>query len=147
MRWSYGTIISRQAAEIELLEHEMADAIATLKKVDEAPKSSALAERARLTLHFYGDARTPYEMKAANIWRWYYLQELWEFTDQGGSGMQPGNGTLFICFDQPVRIGMLRVLADKPLPPHEVKDFDNRFAIIAFLSAPPECDLDIEVTQ
>jgi hypothetical protein len=54
---------------------------------------------------------------------------------------------LFISFDPPVKVGTLRVKADKPLAHFEVKEFNNRFAIIAFQEAVPECNLDIEVTS
>ena len=53
---------------------------------------------------------------------------------------------LFISFDQPVAVGTLTVRADKPLMHYEVKEFNNRFAIIAFGEKLPECNIDIEVT-
>ena len=39
----------------------------------------------------------------------------------------------------------MTVKADKPIPPHEVKEFNNRFAIVAFMEQMPECNVDIEV--
>jgi hypothetical protein len=53
---------------------------------------------------------------------------------------------LFISFDQPVSVGTMTVRADKLLVHYEVKEFNNRFAIIAFQKAVPECNLTIEVT-
>ena len=38
------------------------------------------------------------------------------------------------------------VRSDKPLPHYEVKEFNNRFAIVAFDEALAECNLDIEVS-
>jgi hypothetical protein len=39
---------------------------------------------------------------------------------------------LFVTFDNPVRVGTLEVSADFKLPAYEVKEFNNRFAIIVF---------------
>jgi hypothetical protein len=53
--------------------------------------------------------------------------------------------TLLISFDQSVAVGAMSIGADKPLPPYEVKEFNNRFAVVAFLERVPECNVDIEV--
>ena len=52
---------------------------------------------------------------------------------------------LFISFDQPVAVGTMTVRADKPLTRYEVKEFNNRFAIIHFGEPLAECNLGIEV--
>jgi hypothetical protein len=52
---------------------------------------------------------------------------------------------LFISFDQPVGVGTMTVRSDKPLSHYEVKEFNNRFAIVVFGEALPECNIDIEV--
>jgi hypothetical protein len=53
---------------------------------------------------------------------------------------------LFISFDRPVSVGTVTIKADKPIPHYEVKEFNNRFAIIVFGEAVPECNVDVDVT-
>jgi hypothetical protein len=139
MSWSYGTVISNQASEIKLLERQKAETSAV-------PKPGALAERAHLRLHVYGDTRLPDRLATANVWRWYYMHEVLVMMNQDGSkNREILTSKLFISFDQPVSVGTMTVRADKPLPHYEVKEFNNRFAIIAFLEAVPECNLEIDV--
>jgi hypothetical protein len=140
MSWSYGTIIGNQASEIKLLERQKAEATAV-------PKPGSLVDRAQLRLHVYGDTRLPDRLAAENVWRWYYMHEMLLMMNQDGSkNREILTSKLFISFDQPVSVGTMTVRADKPLAHYEVKEFNNRFAIIAFPEAIPECNLDIEVT-
>lgn len=139
LSWSYGGIISNQASEIKLLERQKAEATAV-------PKPGSLVDRAHLKLHIYADTRLPDRLHAANIWRWYYMHEVLVMMNPDGSkNRELLTSKLFISFDQPVSVGTMTVRADKPLPNYEVKEFNNRFAIIAFLEAVPECSMDIEV--
>jgi hypothetical protein len=139
MDWRYGSIINNQGSEIKLLERQKAEA-------SPVPKPGALADRAQLRLHVYGDTRLPDRLAAANIWRWYYMHEVLVMMNQDGSkNREILTSKLFISFDQPVSVGTMTVRADKPLPHYEVKEFNNRFAIIAFLEAVPECNLEIDV--
>ena len=53
---------------------------------------------------------------------------------------------LFINFDRPVNVGTLSVNSpDMALPMHEVKEFNNRFAIIVFNAALPSGTLNISI--
>jgi hypothetical protein len=52
---------------------------------------------------------------------------------------------LFVTFDNPVRVGTLEVSADFKLPTYEVKEFNNRFAIIVFGDELPTGTLNIAV--
>ena len=140
MSWSYGTVISNQTSEIKLLERQKAEASAI-------PKQGALVDRASVRLHIYGDTRLPDRLGAVNIWRWFYMHGIIVLTHPDGSKNQDiVTATLFVSFDQPVNVGSIKVRADKPLPNYEVKEFNNRFAIIAFLGPVPECNLDIDVS-
>jgi hypothetical protein len=140
LSWSYGSIIGHQAAEIKLLERQKAEAAPI-------PQSGALAERASLRLHVYGDIRTPDRLAAANIWRWFYMHDVIVMMNQDGTkNREILTSKLFISFDHPVGVGTITVRADKPLALYEVKEFNNRFAIIAFHEAVPECNLEIDVT-
>jgi hypothetical protein len=138
MSWAYGSIIRRQAAEIKLLERQKSEAAAI-------PQPSALKERAELRLHVYGDNRLPDRLSADNIWRWYYMHDLIVMlTPDGAKKREIVTCKLFITFDQPVVVGTMTVTADKPLEHYEVKEFTNRFAIVTFEQALPECNITIQ---
>jgi hypothetical protein len=137
--WSHGAVIKRQAAEIKLLERQKAEASAV-------PKLVALKERAELRLHIYGDNRLPDRLSADNIWRWFYMHEVLVILNQDGSKKSEIlTAKLFISFDQPVSVGTLSIRSDKPLTEYEVKEFNNRFAIIHFGEAPIESNIEIDV--
>jgi hypothetical protein len=139
--WAYESRLKNQESEIKLLERQKSEATAV-------PKQGPLADRARLRLHVYGDTRVPEKLSYENVWRWYHLNTIAEMIDSAGAKKQNLlASTLFISFDQPVKIGTLSVHADKPLPTYEVKEFNNRFAVIVFDGGMPECNLDIEVSQ
>jgi hypothetical protein len=138
--WAYGSVISHKDAEIKLLERHKAEASSTTK-------ASGLADRASLRLHMYGDTRQPDRLSYSNIWRWYHLADVLTVINQNGTkDRELIRSKLFISFDQPVIVGTMTVRADRPLPPYEVKEFNNRFAIIVFGEQLPECNVDIEVT-
>lgn len=140
MSWGYGAIISHQAAEIKLLERQRAEATATSRP------DHPLAERASLRLHVYGDTRTPDRLSTFNVWRWFYLADvLVMMKPDGTKDREITTSKLFMSFDQPVGVGTLVVRADKPIAHYEVKEFNNRFAIVVFGEAIPECNVDIEV--
>jgi hypothetical protein len=139
MAWAYGRIISHQSAEINLLERQKAEASAV-------PARDGLKERAELRLHVYGDNRLPERLSANNIWRWYYMHEVLVMLNQDGSKRSEIlTSKLFICFDQPVSVGTLSIKSDRPLARYEVKEFNNRFAIIHFGEAPIESNIEIDV--
>lgn len=141
MNWGYGSLISNKDAEIKILERKVGQA-ATL------PAPVKLSESAELRIHVYGDHRVPDRIGASNIWRWYFLQDFVQFLNQDGSKhSEQMSAKLFISFDNPVLVGTLTVKADKALPVHEVKEFNNRFAIIVFAGAVPECNVTISVVQ
>jgi hypothetical protein len=139
LSWSYGAIIRLQAAEIKLLERQKAEASA-------ASTPGGLKERAELRIHIYDDNRLPERLSGDNIWRWYYMHEVLVMLDQDGSKRSEIlTAKLFICFDQPVSVGTLTIKSDKPLSRYEVKEFNNRFAIIHFGEAPIESNIEINV--
>jgi hypothetical protein len=139
LSWSYGSIISHQAAEIKLLERQKAEASAV-------PRTAVLKERSELRLHVYGDTRLPERLSADNIWRWFYMHDVLVMLNQDGSKKSEIlTSKLFISFDQPVSVGTLTVKSDKPLARYEVKEFNNRFAIIHFGEAPVESNIEIDV--
>ena len=140
LSWAYGSIINHQGAEIKLLEREKAEATATTKP-------GPLADRAALRLHVYGNSRLPDRLSATNVWRWFCLNDILVMMKQDGTKDQEIiTSKLFVSFDQPVGVGTMTVRSDKPLSHYEVKEFNNRFAIIVFGEPLPACNIDIEVS-
>jgi hypothetical protein len=104
------------------------------------------ADRATLRLHVYGDNRTPDRITAENIFRWYYLKSMLVVVSTNGEQRVAALYTLFITFDPEVRITTLQVRSpDIQLPPHEVKEFNQRYAIITFSGDIPEGTLEVAV--
>jgi hypothetical protein len=107
-----------------------------------------LVDRAELVLHSYGDDRTPTRVSDNNIWRWYILRVAAVFieAETGRTERRSLPTSLYVTFDQPVRVGTLTISADDfKLPLHEVKEFNNRFAIIVFDGELPTGTLRIRV--
>src|SRR5947209_19720466 len=105
-----------------------------------------LKERANLRLHVYGDTRLPDRLSADNIWRWFYMHEVLVMLNQDGTKKSEIlTSKLFISFDQDLSVGTLTIRSDKPLAQCEVKEFNNRFAIIQFGEAPIESNIEIDV--
>ena len=111
-------------------------------------ESTALADTEILHLHLYGDERVPTLISSNNVWRWYYLRNIIKgVTKKGKLPETIGTITiLFISFDRPVKVTTLEVRSsDTRLPTHEVKEFNNRFAIIVFSDALPMGTLEVTV--
>lgn len=109
---------------------------------------TALVDTATLRLHLYGDERVPTVVSSNNVWRWYYLRNIIKgITKKGKLPETIGTITiLFISFDRPVKVTTLEVSSsDIKLPTHEVKEFNNRFAIIVFSNALPTGTLEVTV--
>jgi hypothetical protein len=91
-------------------------------------------DKASLRLHIYGDNRTPDRIAAENIFRWYYLKHI-IVTDmpEGKRRSESISATLFVSFEPQVKISTIQVRSpDVKLPLHEVKEFNQRYAIISF---------------
>lgn len=103
--------------------------------------------RAELTFHFYGDTRNPKLLSSENLWRWYLLRNQFVTVDAQGITYKRTISNLFITFNTPVRIGTVEVSSpDSKLPAYEVKEFNNRFAIIVFQDELSSGTLNIRVT-
>lgn len=90
-------------------------------------------DNALLRLHIYHDHRTPDRLEAKNIFRWYYLSHVLVGKAADGSSQETELPTLFVSFDPDVRITTVKVRSpDMMLPRHEVKEFNQKFAIIVF---------------
>jgi len=109
-------------------------------------RGPAPVNNAELSLRIYGDARSPQRMSSTHIWRWYYLATGSVVYLNG----QPQNSltrVLFVTFEPDVKITTLTVNSpDIALPRYEVKEFNQRYAIISFASDLPAGTLEIRVT-
>jgi hypothetical protein len=106
-----------------------------------------LTDSAAFKLHSYGDNRTPQCISSNNIWRWYYLRNRISVINTSDGSMSVSMvSILFITFERPVKISTLHVSSpDVTLPNYEVKEFNNRFAIIVFSDEIPAGTLDIYI--
>lgn len=111
------------------------------------PSPPKLVDRALLRLHLFADHRVPDVLVAENIFRWYHLRQA--IVTTGPDGAQTTAfpiTTLFVSFELEVRISTLKVRSpDIALPSHEVKEFNQRFAIIVFMGELPTGTLEVSV--
>lgn len=105
------------------------------------------ADKALLRLHIYGDNRIPDKVSAENIFRWYYLKNAIVMNVQNSEQRSDVvSVTLFVTFEPDVKISTIRVSSpDIKLPLYEVKEFNQRYAIITFASDIPPGTLDVLV--
>lgn len=105
-------------------------------------------QRASLRLHIFGDHRAPNRLGQENIFRWYYLQMVVNGVTPQGQQRVATWATLFVTFDDDVVIHTLTVKSpDMQLPVYEVKEFNQRYAIIVFSDNVPAGTLELEVSQ
>ncbi len=108
--------------------------------------TQSLADKALLRLHIFKDHRIPDCLEAKNIFRWYYLRHVLFGKSAEGKDLEIELPTLFVSFQPEVRITTLKVRSpDIRLPRHEVKEFNQKFAIIAFSEKIPEGTLEVSV--
>lgn len=105
-----------------------------------------IVDNALLRLHIYQDYRTPDRLEAKNIFRWYYLSHILMGKNEKGKNEEIVLPTLFVTFEPEVKITSLKVRSpDMKLPLHEVKEFNQKFAIITFSGRLKEGTLEIVV--
>jgi hypothetical protein len=107
---------------------------------------SPVVDKSELTLQTYGDDRWPTRVADTNVWRYFYLRNVFGVINtQTGQRTDYLVPTLFICFDKPTKVGTLDVQStDMRLPKYEVKEFKERFAIIGFGGELPAGTLQIK---
>jgi hypothetical protein len=104
-------------------------------------------DKATLRLHVYADHRVPDSIHSENIFRWYYLRQAVVAVGPNGEHAPAYlSTTLFVSFEPEVRISTLKVRSPNlTLPLHEVKEFNQRFAIIVFAGPLAEGTLEVSV--
>lgn len=106
-----------------------------------------VANVASLRLHVYGDHRTPERLSFENIFRWFYLQTTINGVGPSGTTRIGTLATLFVTFENDVVISTLNVRSpDMQLPPYEVKEFNQRYAVIVFSDNVPAGTLEVVVS-
>lgn len=99
-----------------------------------------------LRLHIFGDHGTPNRLGQKNIFRWFYLQMAVNGITPQGNQRVATFSTLFVTFEEDVAIHTLTVHSpDMQLPLYEVKEFNQRYAIIVFSANVPAGTLEINV--
>ncbi len=109
-----------------------------------------LVTEASLSLHLYGDARSATRISATHVWRWYYIHTAVLELDPQTNALHQRivGGTLFVTFEPFVQVGTIAVSSpDMQLPPNEVKEFNNRFAVIVFSGPIPAGTVEIRVSN
>jgi hypothetical protein len=104
-------------------------------------------DKASLRLHIYDDNRTPDRIAAENIFRWFYLKNIIIMQEPKAEQRSEAiSATLFVTFEPEVKISTIQVRSpDMKLPLYEVKEFNQRFAIIVFNGAIGPGTLEISV--
>jgi hypothetical protein len=98
-------------------------------------------DRSELRLSIPAGDEEPLVLFYINVFKWHLLRQKPIGSDKG---TEPKTETiLLIAFNQPTSGQRLEVKSDSVLPPHQVKEFNQRFAIIAFSGPIPACVLEI----
>lgn len=114
-----------------------------------APNAESPVESAVLRLHVFADNRLPDCIHEQNIFRWYYYSTSVISVESGSQPkLFPAGTILVVSFSPDVKVSTLRVRSpDTSLPPYEVKEFNQRFAIVVFAGRLPDCTLDVAVQR
>lgn len=104
----------------------------------EQPSGIELEDKAELRLLFREGENDPERVSHVNIWRWFWLRNIFVgINKETGEKREQVISNLFVVFDKPMKIGSLTLSSpDFDLPRHEVKEFRERFAVIAFHGVP-----------
>jgi hypothetical protein len=105
----------------------------------------ASARTASLKLQLYGDARFPTIIREDNVFRWFYLRNIVHGKAPDGSPLAVESVNFFVSFDRDVLIKTLEISSpDFKLPRHETKEYNQRFAIVAFDGPLPMGTLELK---
>ena len=138
----FGAFLLELAATIFSLANK-----SNLLEETENGKAESQPRYAALRLHVWGDHRSPDRIEAENIFRWYYLQNITiVINEKGAEVRQNTSNILFLTFDKDVSVSTFKVQSpDIQLPVYEVKDFNQRYAIIVFSGAVNAGTLEVKV--
>jgi hypothetical protein len=101
-------------------------------------------DRSELRLVIDNDKQAPTTVFYMNVSKWCLLGQNFSRIDkEPDRDRDHGPVCLFILFDQPTKDELLNVTSDSPLPRYDIKEFNDRFAIIAFAGPIPAGTLEI----
>ena len=102
------------------------------------------ADSAQLVLRFNQAGQSvPDKLSHHNIWRWYILHSVATFVAPQGS-YRATTATIVVSFEPEVSITTIRCASpDSVVPKYEVKEFNQRYAIIVFETELPKGTLQI----
>ena len=108
--------------------------------------AAKISNTTHLKLHIYENDQFPDRIDDANIFRWYFLRNIFSALANGSEKIEYELPTLFITFEPDVKITTIKVRSpDMQLPRFEVKEFNQKFAIIVFSEKLPSGTLEIDV--
>lgn len=103
-------------------------------------------DTAEVRFHIFGDERIPEQLSRQNIWRWYYLRNMFVSIDAQNNKHIATAVNLFLTFEKPVRGATVSISSpDMVLPQHELKDLNSRSAVIGFSAELPRGTLVVRV--
>jgi hypothetical protein len=103
-------------------------------------------DRSELRLVIDNEKQAPATVFYMNVSKWCLLgQNFIRIDGEPDNDQDHGPVCLFILFDQPTKDGVLNVASDSVLPRYDIKEFNDRFAIIAFAGPIPVGTLEITV--
>ena len=103
-------------------------------------------DRSELRLVVDNEKRAPTSIFYMNVSKWCLLgQNFIRIDKEPDRDQDRGPVCLFILFDQPTKDELLSVTSDSVLPHYDIKEFNDRFAIIAFAGPIPVGTLEIIV--
>jgi hypothetical protein len=109
-----------------------------------AGEHSYRVDRSELRLVIDNEKQAPTTVFYMNISKWCLLgQNFTRIDKEAYSDHDLGPVCLFILFDQPTKDELLNVTSDSRLPRYDIKEFNDRFAIIAFAGPIPTGTLEI----
>jgi len=139
-RFSFRKALTRQSQRLEHYREQ----ISRLQDRLFANVDSYRFNRSELRLLIQREEQTPSSIFYMNISKWCLFDQNFTRIDKEISRNHGGGPVcLFLLFDQPTRGEVLDVTSDAVLPRYEVKEFNDRFAIVAFAEPLPAGTLEI----
>jgi len=134
--------LTRRKRRLEEYRHE----ISKLQDRLTAGEHGYRVDRSELRLVIANEKQAPTTVFYMNVSKWCLLGQNFTRIDKEPNGDgDHGPVCLFILFDQPTKDEVLNVTSDSVLPRYDIKEFNDRFAIIAFAGPIPVGTLEIIV--
>ena len=134
--------LTRRKRRLEEYRQEISKLLGQLT----AGEHSYRVDRSELRLVIDSEKQIPTTAFYMNVSKWCMLgQDFTRIDKEADRDHGRGPVCLFILFDQPTKDEVLNVTSDSVLPRYDIKEFNDRFAIIAFAGPIPVGTLEIIV--